>query len=80
MEKDRLIQNHSPEAEGYFRRAAEDEGVNDSHICSEFPQEQKTQKDCNPGDPYNPFVAFPAVQITLLSNRNLIHFYSTPPI
>ena len=80
MQKNAVILYHFPEAECNPGGAAEDEGINDSHIGGEFPEEQKKEQDGKAGNIDDPAVFSATVQIILLTGREFIHFDSAPPI
>lgn len=78
MQEDRTVQYHFPEAQGNPGRTAEDKGVNDPCIGTDFPQEQKEDKDQHPCSPHDQAVAAELDKEQFLTARYFIHCDSAP--
>ena len=80
MTENTAVTGHFQKTQGNPGRTAENERVDQSCICSKFPEKEKTEQNQNTGNSYDAFVFLMAFQIKLLTFRNFIHCGLTPSI
>ena len=57
MQEDRAVCDHFPKAESDLGRTAEDKGINDPCICTDFPQDEEEHQDHYPRKTHDQAVA-----------------------